>query len=185
MAYDVITIEPTVSDGAHAIGDVFFNPISFSPPTDSVKLVNAFMEVASGGGEDDTKIGLLFFQGPEDRTDPTSLGTLNATADISAANFTLNRFTGQAFIGLSDGSGNDLDVIDNTALYYMMNASNSSSVARVSGAADPLILKGSGKDGTATPTRAANRIWVAGVIHAGTPDFDGTSNVKIHLHVEY
>jgi hypothetical protein len=186
MAYDIITIEPTISDGAHAIGDVLFNAVSFELPANTVKLVNIFAEVAAGGGEDNTKIGILFFQGPADRTNPTDLGTLNDSADISAANFTLNRFTGQAFIGLSDGSGNDLDVIDNTAIYYMMNASNSSTTARGTGASDPLILKGMGRDAAAsTVSRQKNKCFAAGVIHAGTPDFDGTDNMKIHLHVEY
>ena len=186
MAYDIITIEPTVSDGAHAQGDVLFNPEGFVLPAKAVKLINVVMEVAAGGGEDDTKIGILFFQGPEDRTGLTNLGTLNATADITAANFTTNRFIGQAFVGLTDGGGNDLDAIDTTALYYMTNASMSTTGNRGTGAADPLILKGNGRDATAgTVGRQKDKIYVAGVIQAGAPDFDGTSNVKIHFHIEY
>ena len=186
MAYDIITIEPTVSDGAHAQGDVLFNPEGFVLPAKAVKLVNIFAEVAAGGGEDNTKIGILFFQGPEDRTSLTNLGTLNDSADISAANFTLNRYIGQAFLSLTDGNGNDLDVIDTTALYYGCNAGYSDSASRGTGALDPVILKGSGRDATAsTAGRRINKCYAAGVIHAGTPDFDGTANMKIHLHIEY
>ena len=57
---------------------------------------------------------------------------------------------------------------------------------RGTGAADPLILKGNGRDATAgTVGRQKDKIYVAGVIQAGAPDFDGTSNVKIHFHIEY
>ena len=186
MAYDIITIQPTISDGAHAAGDVIFNAISFDLPANAVKLVNIFAEVANGGGEDDTKIGILFYQGPEARTSLTNLGTLNDTADIAHADFTTNRYIGQAFLSLTDGNGNALDAIDTTALYYGCNASYSNSGARGTGALDPVILKGSGRDATAsTAGRRINKCYAAGVIHAGTPDFDGTANMKIHLHIEY
>lgn len=186
MAYDIITIQPTISDGAHAAGDVLFNAISFELPANAVKLVNIFAEVEAGGGEDDTKIGILFFQGPEDRTNPTNLGTLNATANIDSGDFTTNRYTGQAFLSLTDGNGNDLDVIDTTGLYYGCNSGYSNTASRGTGALDPLILKGMGRDATAsTVARQKNKCFAAGVIHAGTPDFDGVNNMKIHLHIEY
>ena len=172
MAFDIITIEPTTVDGAHAVGDVFFNLTSFQIPSRSCKLINFFMEVANGGGEDDTKLGLLFFQ----KNTQATLGTLDATANIGHADFTSNQYIGQAFLSLTDGNGNDLDVIDTTALYYGCNAGYSSSAARGTGALDPLVLKGDA---------GSTDIYVGGVVHAGAPDFDGTANVKIHLHIEY
>ena len=184
MAYDVITIAPTVSDAAHAAGDVMFNLTAVPLPPyiggASYKLINLFMEVASGGGEDDTKIGVLFFR----KNTTTSLGTLNATADISAANFTANEYLGSAFLGLTDGADNDLDLIDNVGIYYGSDVPNNAAGTRGGANPTPLILDAEIGDkptyGAAVPT-----VYVAAVVHTGAPDLDGTDNVKVHLHIEY
>ena len=181
MGYDIITIEPTVSDAAHAAGDVMFNltKVNFPPKVDVCKVVNVFMEVASGGGEDDTKIGLLFFK---DNKTP-SLGTLNATADISAANFTANEYIGQAQLGLTDGGNLDLDAVDNIALYYSTNAFSTAAGTRGGQGQMDLVLKGA-----AASTRLNTSYpfcYIAAIVHSGAPDLDGTDNVKVHLHVEY
>ena len=170
MAFDIITVRPTISDGAHAAGDVVFNLTSFTLPAKNCKLVNVFAEVWGGGGEDDTKIGLLFFQ----KNDTASLGTLNATADISAVNFSNNNFIGASFLQLSDGTDVDLDLLDNVALYYGGAFGMAAAAARTANF-DPVVLK----------AEFDRECFIAGVIHDGTPDFDGTSNLKLHLHVEY
>ena len=171
MAFDIITINPTTVDGAHAAGDVIFNLTSITLPARACKLVNSFMEVAAGGGEGDTKISLLFFQ---KNTQPT-LGTLDATADISASDFTSNQYIGASFLMLDDG-GFDLDAVDTTGLYYQVPAMNSNLGSRGTGASDNVVLKGHS---------GSFEIFVGGIVHFGAPDFDGTDNVKIHLHVEY
>ena len=173
MAFDIISVSPTVTAAAHAAGDVMFNLTSIKLPARKCKLINVFATVASGGGEDDTKIGLLFFQ----KNDTVGLKTdnaLNATADITSANFVANDFIGASFLQLSDGTDVDLDVIDNVAIYYGGAFGTSASNARVA-PFDPVILKGA----------YDNECFIAGVIHAGTPAFDDTGNVEIHLHVEY
>tara|TARA_R110000824_G_scaffold58892_2_gene158853 strand:+ start:184 stop:708 length:525 start_codon:yes stop_codon:yes gene_type:complete len=174
MAFDIITIEPTVSDGAHAAGDVFFNLTSFQIPARACKLVNIFMQVRNGGGEDDTKLGVLFFQ----KNEISTLGTLNATANQHSSGMGLNQYIGQAFLGLSDeGGGLDLDVIDSTSLYYPTSAFASAANAGAIGAVmDPIVLKGDA---------GSTELFAAGVVHVGGPDFDGTDRVKIHLHIEY
>lgn len=173
MAFDIISVSPTVTAAAHAAGDVMFNLTSIKLPARKCKLINVFATVASGGGEDNTKIGLLFFQ----KNDTVGLNTtdaLNVTGDISSANFVANDFIGASFLQLSSGTGIDLDVIDNVALYYGGAFGTSSNNARVA-PFDPVILKGA----------YDNECFIAGVIHDGTPAFDDTGNVEIHLHVEY
>tara|TARA_R100001082_G_scaffold108605_1_gene84111 strand:+ start:1819 stop:2334 length:516 start_codon:yes stop_codon:yes gene_type:complete len=171
MAFDIITIEPTTVDGAHAAGDVFFNLTSFQIPARACKLLSIHMEVANGAGEDDTKLGILFFK----KNTQVTLGTLDATANIAHADFTSNQYIGQSFLTLSDAGGLDNDIIDTTALYYpsgsSQKAANSSENLFI-----PLILKGDS---------GSTDLFAGGVVHAGAPDFDGTANVKIHLHVEY
>ena len=183
MKYDIITLAPTVSTNAHAVGDVMFNLTEIQLPKRAVLLKNVFMEVAAGGGEDDTKISLLFFR---DNKTP-SLGTLNATANISASGFTGNQYIGAVFLGLTDADARDLDVIDNTALYYGMTVSQYANNARGGSGTDEMILGQSrSKDFTAkNRTLLPDSVFVAGVVHSGAPDFDGTDNVKIHLHIEY
>lgn len=173
MSYDVLTISPTVSDAAHAAGDVIFNLTAVELPARSCKLINCFLEVASGGGEDDTKIGLLFFE----KNTTASLGTLNATANISSANFTANGYQGSVFLGLTDSDSKDLDVIDNVGLYYGMSQSQYASSTRGGSGMESIVIKAE----AAKP----NTAYVAAVVHSGAPDFDGTANVKVHLHVEY
>jgi len=177
MAFDVITVSPTTADGAHAAGDVMFNLTAFNLPHRACKLINVFMEVASGGGEDDTKIGLLFFK----KNTTASLGTLDATANISAANFTANQFIGSAFVGLTDADARDLDVIDNVALYYGMTVSQYANNARGGSGTDNMVLM----TDKAGDNLFTNTMYMGGVVHSGAPDFDGTDNVKIHLHIEY
>ena len=113
MAFDVITVSPTTVDGAHSAGDVIFNLTAFNLPSRACKLVNIHMEVANGGGENSTKIGVLFFK---KNTTPT-LGTEVDTANIAHGDFTANQYIGTSFLNLSSSPETDLDVIDTTALY--------------------------------------------------------------------
>ena len=177
MPLDIVTISPTVSDAAHAAGDVMFNLTAAVLPARKCKLINIFMEFASGGGEDDTKIGVLFFG----NNSTASLGSLNATANISAANFTANEYFGSTMLGLSDGGDLDLDLIDNVALYYGTSQSQYAAVTRGGGAPEHMILKGSAP----STSKPETTVYVAAVVHSGAPDLDGTDNVKLHLHVEY
>ena len=131
------------------------------------------MEVASGGGEDDTKIGLLFFG----KNTTASLGTLNATADITSGNFTGNEYQGQLLIGLTDGGNLDLDGIDNVALYYSTNAFSTANGTRGGMGQMNMVIKAEADK----PYTA----YIGGLIHSGSPNFDGTDNVKVHLHIEY
>ena len=180
--YDIVTVQPAVSDGAHAVGDVMFNLTKVELPARAVKLVNAFFEVRDGGGEDETKFALYFFQ----NNSTESLGTLNATANISSANFTQNVFQGMMHLGIDD-STSDLDAIDNVCIYSAQAITTQNTHGRL-GTVNPIILVG------AQPTQAKvqdtgglvkNEVYVAAVVHFGAPDLDSTSKVKLHLHFEY
>ena len=178
MAFDVITVSPTTDgDAVHAAGDVMFNLTAFNLPARACKLINIFMEVANGGGEDDTKIGILFFK---KNTTPT-LGTLNATANIAHADFTANQYIGHTVLGLSDGSNLDLDVIDTTALYYSAHPFSTAGATRGgAGLMETVLMTDKAGDNLFT-----NTMYMGGVVHSGSPDFDADNNVKIHLHIEY
>lgn len=174
MPFDIITLAPTVSDGAHGDGDVMFNLTSFTLPARACKLVKCFMQVAGGGGEADVKIGLLFFK----KNIQTTLGTLNATADISASDFVSNEFVGTTGLSLSVRGNTANDLIDNVSIYYGSNAmTNATANNTYNFSTDGLVLKSDNADFT---------MFVGAVLHdGGSLDLDGTDNVKVFLHVEY
>tara|TARA_R100001440_G_scaffold16880_1_gene28578 strand:+ start:22463 stop:22993 length:531 start_codon:yes stop_codon:yes gene_type:complete len=176
MPFTVSTIAPTVSDNAHDPGDVMFNLTEVKLPARACKLISCFAEVENGGGETDTKIGILFFK----KNTTAALGDLNATADISAANFLANEYIGQAFIGLHNGNSELQLTVGSTGLYYPMAAFADSAASGADGehfsVFEPMVLQGDA---------GSSVVYAGGVIHDGAPDFDGTANVKIHFHFEY
>ncbi len=181
MALDVITVSPTVSDGAHAAGDVMFDLTEFSMPARACKLINIFMEVANGGGEDDTKIGVLFFK--KNTTADLGTGVLNTVADIAHGDFTANEYIGQTILALSDGSNLDLDLIQTTALYYSANQFSTAAASRAGSGLMEMVL--TSDDTKVSGGVSKTVVYMGGVVHSGAPDLDGTANVKIHLHIEY
>tara|TARA_R110000824_G_scaffold309838_6_gene497181 strand:+ start:707 stop:1264 length:558 start_codon:yes stop_codon:yes gene_type:complete len=185
MAFDIITVSPTTVDGAHTAGDLMFDLTSFNLPHRACRLINVFMEVANGGGEDDTKIGILFFK----KNTTASLGTAGPSggggsgtgANIAHADFTANQYIGQTFLGLSDGSNLVRDVIDTTALYYSAHPFSTAGATRGgAGLMEMVLMTDKAGDNLFT-----NTMYMGGVVHSGAPDFDGTGNVKIHLHIEH
>lgn len=178
MPFDIITIEPTTVDGGHAAGDVFFNLTKVELPARSCKLVSVFAECAGTAADVlDVKIGILFFK----KNTTTSLGTLDATADIAHADFTANEYIGQTFLGFHNGAAElDVDVIDNMYFLYPCSWSADTGATGEDGehlsVFEPMVLKG---------TSGNSEVYAAAVVHDGAPDVDGTDNVKIHFHVEY
>tara|TARA_R110002020_G_scaffold204686_1_gene409012 strand:- start:2097 stop:2624 length:528 start_codon:yes stop_codon:yes gene_type:complete len=175
MGYEIITITPTIADGAHAAGKVFFHLNEVKMPARACEIMNMFMEVNNGGGEDSTKIGILFFQ---KNVQPylNKAGSLNATADIDNDDFVNNKYIGTRYLMLDATASLDLNVIDTTALYYQCGSNTNTSNPDDSGSAERMILKGDA---------GSNTVYAAGIVHKGVPDFDGSTNIKIHIHVEY
>tara|TARA_R110002020_G_scaffold204686_1_gene409014 strand:- start:3148 stop:3711 length:564 start_codon:yes stop_codon:yes gene_type:complete len=187
MAFEVIEIPLTTVSGPHSEGDVFFNLTSFQIPARACKLVNMVMQVkraSSSSNEDidDTKLGILFFQ--KNGTD--TLGTLDDVADITSANFTANKYIGQKFLLMDSGQSSiDLDAIDEIFFYHQCGVWSQVTSNDDYGIPADMILKGD----------AGNTVlYCAGVVHEGdldgsgdpeAPNFLGTDNVKLILHVEY
>lgn len=178
MAYDIITIEPTVSDVAHGTGDVIFNLTEVVLPARACKLVNWSMEVnVAATGADNCKQAMMFFQ---KNTQPT-IGTLNSVSSISIGDFKSNKYIGSAFTALNDGTdGPNLDTITNAQIFYpsdpFMDATPDNASFGSNGGVLPLVLKGDA---------GASKVYVAMMSHAGSIDLDGTDTVRIQLHVEY
>jgi len=178
MPFDIVTIAPTTVSGSLAVGGVMFNLTKVDLPARACKLISVFMEVSSATAqEDDCKIGVLFFK----KNTVATIGTLDATANISSANFILNEYLGQTFLSLTDNADTLAeDVIDNVALYYPSSSSADTGASGANGehlsVFEPMILKGDAGN---------TEVYAAGVVHDGTPNFAGTDTVQIHFHLEY
>ena len=91
MAFDHIEITLTVDgNAAHQFGDVVFQMTEFPLPARACKIINAFY-FAEGTASDNCIIKCMFFKS----NDGGELGSLNGDADISAANFKLNKCVGE------------------------------------------------------------------------------------------
>jgi hypothetical protein len=178
MPFDIVTIAPTTVSGSLAGGDVMFNLTKVDIPARACKLISVFMEVSSATAQgDDCKIGVLFFK----KNTQTTLGTLDASASISSADFTANEYIGQTFLSLTNNAGTlALDLIDNVALYYPSSSNADTDASGVDGehlsVFEPMLLKGDAGN---------TEVYAAGVVHDGTPNFAGVDTVKIHFHIEY
>lgn len=188
MGYEIVTISPTVSSGSHSAGDVVFNLTEVKLPSSACALTSVFLHATGLGNTQKTtfnagiqKMGLLFFK---KNTQPT-LGTLNATADVSASDFLSNEFIGHTCI-IANPNFPQKPVLSDVGFMFP-SSNNTAYLASEDGehgsVFEPMVVKGSGD----------NIVYVAGVFHVdvslgGTNyglDFGATDNVKIHFHFEY
>jgi len=187
MAFDIITVQPTINAGAYTERDVFFDITSFNLPARSCKLVNAFIEVPDSGLADGETLHVLFFQ--DNAGGNLASSGINNTANISIANFTLNKYIGTIAMFCEENQQHP-SAIDNMGFFH--GASAVSSVGLDSGDAATrrdqslsdvsLILKAN-KDVSTSDHRY--QIFVAAVTGIGTIDLASATSCKLHLHVEY
>ena len=174
MAYDIIEVDVTVNGTAYNSGDVLFDLTEVPLPARACKLIHGFLEVQSGSQASAESINCMFFKSNAGGNLATS--GINTTADISAANFALNKYIGEALFA----SETDPDRVDNVAIYVMsqMNATNSDPTFPSS---TTPVLKGD----LEYPGSTQHGVYAAGVVTSATPDFDDVTSAKLILHVEY
>lgn len=96
MAFKTVTVTPSISAGEYAVNDVLFNPTKLKLPGRGAKLISVYAVDTENQLNSDS-VQLYFFQ-----KNTNDLGTQNATANISDAEFRANQFIGAAHIsGLS------------------------------------------------------------------------------------
>jgi len=177
MAFDHIEITLTVDgDLAHQAGDVVFQMTEFPLPARACKIINAFY-FAEGTQLDNSILKCMFFKS----NDGGELGSLNGDANISAANFKLNKCVGEiSLIQDAGGTLQDIDKISGIVQYQLHNAVTSDTAGGDGGGTPQLVLKGS------EDTSFAHGMYVSGVQALGNQDYDSDqTDVKLILHVEY
>ena len=167
MAFKTVTFTPTLSTDAYADGDVLFLLTEINLPARSAKLIGGAIIDYAGtfAGEG---AALHFFQ-----NNAAELGTINATANISDANFRLNRYQGSMNIS-STTLPTDLD---NMALRPMV--SSGGTTIALDGTTDPLSV-------VMTSTKAGHKIFVSGLLTTvSTAAAMTADNLEIVLYFEY
>jgi len=187
MAFDIITIEPTVNATAYAVRDVFFDMTSFNLPARACKLVNAFLEIPDTGLVDGETLSVLFFQ--DNAGGNLASGGINTTANISVANFTLNKYIGTIAMFCEENQQHP-SAIDNMGFFHGTSIvssvgldSGDTATRRDQSLSDVSMLLKANKNVSTSDHR--HQMFVAAVTGIGTIDLSSATSCKLHLHVEY
>ena len=177
MGFATIEIQPTVDTTATAAKDVVFNLTPINLPAKHCKLLSVFAYVGDQDGTtapgiaDGDSMVLLFFKD----NSGGDLGTVNATANITPANFVSNKFLGAC--KLTDEADMAIDdVVDN--LRFMVGHNIATAVTAAESTNLNIVLEGD------MSTGVGNTCYVGG-IDLGTLDFVATDDLRIVFHVEY
>lgn len=167
MAFKTVTLTPTLSTDAYADADVLFLLTEINLPARSAKLIGGAV-VDYAGAFAGEGAALHFFQ-----NNAAELGVLNATANISDANFKLNRYQGSMNIS-STTTANDLD---NMTLRPMVSAGGTTIALDGTTVPSPVVM---------TSTKAGHKIFVSGVLTTvSTAAAMTADNLEIVLYFEY
>ena len=167
MAFKTVTFTPTLSTDAYADGDVLFALTEIDLPARSAKLIGGavvdYSNAFAGEGAE-----LHFFQ-----NNAAELGTVNATANITDANFRLNRYQGTMNIS-STTVPNELD---NVVLRPMVSAGGTTTALDGTTVPSPVVM---------TSTEVGHKIFVSGVLSTVSSAAALSANdLDIVLYFEY
>ena len=162
----IIRVTPTLSTSTYADGDVLFIlteiPNAVLVPGGCSALTH--MWVADYKDVSDTDAILLFTE-----KNTTTIGTINATANISAANLKANNLIGWA--SWDQSAANTSSDIDDMRFHRVMSASGASEPHT------PLMILQAAAGSTS--------VYVGGILNsATTPDYDAES-IELIFHIDY
>ena len=161
--YYTVTVTPTLDTGAYSNGDVLFDGTEVKLPADGCKLINAqaIWNDTQAAGEE---ILLFFFQ-----NNTHALGTVNATASITAAQIATNVFLGASRLVNTTGGEADLG----TPSLLASNGHNDSGAATSN--PSPIVLKSGATKGI---------VYVQGLLEVTGGITCAADSLKIVLHFE-
>jgi hypothetical protein len=173
MAFKTVQITPTISLDAYADGDVFFNA-ELPLPARGARLIGGYLIDYDGQLTAD-KLGLLFFGKNEN-----ALGAVNATANITKANFRTNQFQGAVNVADAIAAGDLLSEIDNRPVIRPFVAYDDTDVDTDL----PASLESRGP--VLSSVETGGKVYVSGLIHtvSTAPDF-ATQAIDLVFYFEY
>jgi|TARA_R100000084_G_scaffold86006_2_gene40786 hypothetical protein len=176
MAYDIIEVTVAVDgDAAHQNGDVLFQMTEVPLPARACKVVDAYFEGEATPVQNNL-LSLYFFKSNAGG----ELGPLNGAANITPANFALNKFIGSTQL-LSDADAGLYELVPTMIVARRNNGVGADTGGGEGGGTSNLILKGDVDYNGSTQ----HGVYMSGFNAVGVPDFDSDKNCKVILHVEY
>ena len=158
----IIRVTPTLSTDAYAIGDVLFTateiPNAVYRAGGCSKLIRCFI---IDQDKDTFDLDLIFTQ------KNTAIGTINATADISDADFEAIGYCG--FLK-AQSDANIQSHTDNFKVIATQGPGNGGE------AVEPFLLQAEDD---------SESVYVSGIVTDGTPTFAAADDIDIILHIEY
>lgn len=171
MAYSIVRVNPTVSTSVYADGDVLFVNTEFGLPASHAKLVNGYV-IDKDKQLQSEDVTFYFFQENE-----ADLGTINATANITDANFLSNKFLGAVNI-LDQIESADLDNLDvHKMVTYGAIADGGSTAVPI----DVMMQSSSRSSSNLYPVYVTAFIQVVNT----APNFTNADALELVLHFEY
>tara|TARA_R100000951_G_scaffold35622_1_gene30156 strand:- start:494 stop:1021 length:528 start_codon:yes stop_codon:yes gene_type:complete len=175
MAFATITVTPTLSTDEYALGDVLFLNTVVPLPSRSCKLIDGYVVDFEGTKLTAEEITFYFFQ-----KNAAEIGTINSTANISDANFRLNKFIGACKIETST----ELESLTSVAIHQMVHYGQASDTSGVRPLNMALVSSGAEApyDGN-----GAFPVFMSASISATTtvPNFTSADSLDIVLNFEY
>lgn len=171
MAYSIVRVNPTVSTSAYADGDVLFVNTEFGLPSSNAKLVNGYV-IDKNKQLQSEDVTFFFFQENE-----ADLGTINATANITDANFLSNKFLGAVNI-VDQIESQDLDNLD---VHKMVTYGAVSDGAPTAVPLDVMMQSSSRSSSNLYPVYVTAFIQVVST----APNFTNPDALELVLHFEY
>ena len=162
MAYDIITIIPTLSLEAYSASDVIFTSTLIKLPHSKCKIINIDAVWQDTGAATD-EFTLMFF-----KENTHQLGTINTAVDISAAEIKVN-----GFLGASRLANVGETALGTPSLFASQTLND---IGATSSDSPDVVLVGGG-------TR--NTCFVQGFFENDTITAESTDQLVITLHVEY
>tara|TARA_Y100000593_G_C4192996_1_gene277864 strand:+ start:77 stop:586 length:510 start_codon:yes stop_codon:yes gene_type:complete len=161
--FTIIRVTPTLNNGvAYAAGDVAFTaleiPNAVRGKGGCSKILNCYIVDQD---RDTYDLSIFFTEGN------TALGTINATADISDADFEAIGFNG-GFTFQSDQA--------QTGHIDQVRIMKSQSFSLTGESVEPMLIQ-------AAP--GSTSVYVQGIIVDGTPTFAAADDIDIILHIQY
>ncbi len=169
MAFNSVTITPTLDTSAYADGDVLFAGTEIQMPHRACKLISA-QAVWDDTQAPDEQIGLYFFA-----ENTNALGTLNAVPSITAAQMHANGFLGYAVLANSQHIETELG----TPTIFSTNTFQGDTSSEHSSRLPIVLVAGKGVD--TKPTS----IFVQGLLEVSGGITCTADSLKIIFHFEY
>ena len=174
MAFKTVTLTPTLSTDAYADGDVLFNE-EIMLPARGAKLIGGWM-IDQANKLNGEKVSLFFFGKNEN-----AFGAVNATANISKANFRTNQFQGAVNVADSAYSSLGFSEIDNSPTFRPLVIYNAAD-PETDGTDDALDVYGP----VLSSVETGGKIYVSGVIHAvSTAQATAADELDFVFYFEY